>query len=425
MKQFLRISFIVFLLASSQDLMAQYGIGTNRPNESAALEIVSPDKGVLIPSITLTDSSDFTLTGTSSITHDGMIVWNNSTSTSNGLSGVGFYFWENHPTIAGNGNWYRLTTSADELVTAGTVTNTTLRWNGSSWVETELLLVSGTDTATLAANTTVTGTFEVQGASTLATTTIQNDLSVQGSTTLATTTLGAALLDMNGNAGSAGQLLSTTGTSTEWINSYAPTAGTVTHSTLRWDGSAWVESETLLQSDTGTATLAANTTVTGTLAVTGNTTVTGAVFAEGSTTASGSFTAQNTATLEGALVDSYGNTGTAGQILSSTGTATQWIDKNASTMAIMSSTGNVTSTVSLLILTPSSDMTVTLQDASSLPVGFELKIRRNQGYIGTGDLITLQGNGGQTINGLATRNLNIGYQSITLVNIGSEWVSID
>ena len=70
-------------------------------------------------------------------------------------------------------------------------------------------------------------------------------------------------------------------------------------------------------------------------------------------------------------------------------------------------------------------MTVTLANASNLPTGFELKIRRNQGYTGSSDLITLEGSGGQTIDGAASRNLNVGYQSITLVNIGGAWISVD
>ena len=710
MKNSLRL-FIVLLMASSGSLWAQYGIGTNNPNQSAALEIVSPDKGVLIPSVSLTSTSVFApITGTSSTTHNGMIVWNTSPSTASGLTGVGFYYWENHPTTPGTGNWYRLTTTGDEVIPTGTVTNSILRWDGTAWVETTTLLTADTaaGTATLAANTTVTGTLEVsgnttvtgelhvdnnatvtgtlevtgnstvtgdftvQGSSTLASTTlgavvydfdgdpgtegqvlsttgtstnwidsfspdagtvtnstlrwdgtgwvetttlltadtaggtatlaanttvtgtlevsgnttvtgelhvdnnatvtgtlevtgnkhryrrqfstlasttlgavvydfdgdpepsrplappgpppigstaflpwnsdqqhlrwdgtgwvetttlltadtaggghasgqhhrnghlsnttvtgelhvdnnatvtgtlevtdnatVTGDFTVQGSSTLASTTLGAVVYDFDGDPGTEGQVLSTTGTSTNWIDSFSPDAGTVTNSTLRWDGTGWVETTTLLTADTagGTATLAANTTVTGTLEVSGNTTVTGELHVDnnatvtgtlevtdnatvtGNLTASGTLSAQNTASLEGALLDSFGNAGTAGQVLSSTGTSTQWVDANAATLATMSATGNVTSTISLLMLTPGSNMTVTLQDATALPVGYTLKIRRNQGYTGSGDLITLDGFGAQTIDGVTTRNLNVGYQSITLLNIGGgEWVSID
>lgn len=337
MKQIIRLSLFFILVASGGSLWAQYGIGTNNPNASAALEIKSPDKGVLIPSLTLTSTSSFSpVTGTSSTSHDGMIVWNESSSTSNDLSGVGFYFWENHPSIAGQGYWYRLTTTGDEVLPVGTTTNSTLRWNGTEWVEATNFR-NGTTTATLEANLTVTGTVDISDA----------------------TTINGAMV-VNNNA-----------------------------------------------------------TVTGTLAVTGNATVTG------NTTASGTLTANSTTTLKAALVDSYGNTGTAGQILSSTGTSTQWIDEGVVNLATMTATGNVTATIRLLLIEPGgADVTVTLPDASALAVGHQLLIRRNQDYIATNDAIVLDGNGAQTIDGQLTRNMNVGYQSLTLVNIGSEWVSI-
>ena len=730
--------FFLVLLGglSSSSLWAQYGIGTNRPNQSAALEIVSPDKGILIPTITLTNSSTFApITGTSSTTHNGMLVWNDSASTTNGLDGPGFYFWQNTAT-AGVGFWYKVNSTDDGTIPqTGTVTNSTLRWDGTAWVENTGLLSDGTNTTSLTTvlhvgnNVTVTGTLEVTGTSTLATTTINNDLTVVGSSTLATTTLTGVLQDYDGDNGTAGQVLSSTGTSTQWIDNYAPASGTTTNSTLRWDGSEWVESMTILQTGaaTGSATIAANTTVTGTLAVTNsatlssdltvqgsttlatttltgvlqdydgdngtagqvlsstgtstqwidnyapasgttthttlrwdgkawveniglqsdgtttssmttslrvanNATVTGTVhafrnfqagennignpnrlgfignsntyfilsnnavpvgvsnyfnnfngntallfrrlaggsgkFLEGqnnlgdtqfeigptggayfgddvgigtttpahtlqvsgtaqvtgalhdssgdagtagqvlsstgtqtnwidnsapiagtvthttlrwngsawvenhgllsdgsnttslttalhvgnnatvtgtlevtenatltsdlvvgeNTTASGTLTAISTVTLESALVDATGSAGTAGQVLSSTGTGTQWIDNTTASLAMMSNTGAVTPTVTILLLTPSgggSDMTVTLADATLINVGFEIKIRRNEGYTGTNDSITLDGNAAQTIDGQATRKLDVGYQSITLVNTGSAWVSVD
>ena len=82
-KQFLRLTVFAFFLFTGSSLWGQYGIGTNNPNASAALEIVSPDKGLLIPSVSLTSTSTFSpITGTASTSHDGMIVWNDSTSNS-------------------------------------------------------------------------------------------------------------------------------------------------------------------------------------------------------------------------------------------------------------------------------------------------------------------------------------------------------
>ena len=98
----LKLFIIGILLCSSGTLFAQYGIGTNTPNASAALDIVSPDKGVLIPRISLTSSSTLSpITGTASTTHNGMIVYNTNPAQVNGLLGPGFYFWNGGST----GNW--------------------------------------------------------------------------------------------------------------------------------------------------------------------------------------------------------------------------------------------------------------------------------------------------------------------------------
>ena len=457
-KQILLLTLLITLTLSSGSVWAQYGIGTNTPNASAALEIESPDKGVLIPSITLTSTSTFApITGTASTSHDGMIVWNDSSSTANDLKGVGFYYWQG----GASGNWYKIATGAG--IESGTVTNSSLRWDGNQWVQDDTVQSSGSGTVTLTANTTVTGTLEVSDNATITgtldvtdnstfggTVEVTGNATVTGSTVASgtltaksTTTLEAALVDAAGNAGTAGQILSSTSTSTEWIDNYAPAAGTVTNTTLRWDGTAWVETDTFLNSGTTTATLAANTTVTGTLEVSDNATITGTLdvtnnstfggtvevtgnaTVTGSTVASGTFTAKTTATLEAALVDSSGNTGTNGQVLSSTGTATQWIDSNALTMATMTATGNVSSTISLLLLQPGADMTVTLPAVADVPTGYQILIRRNQGYTGSSDSITLTGNASELINGVATKPMDVGYQSVTLVSIGTGWVSID
>ena len=57
MKTILRITTLLGFFLMGSAAFAQYGIGTNNPNGSAALEIVSPDKGVLIPRIALTASN--------------------------------------------------------------------------------------------------------------------------------------------------------------------------------------------------------------------------------------------------------------------------------------------------------------------------------------------------------------------------------
>lgn len=75
-------------------LKAQKGVGTNNSHPSAALEVDAPDKGILIPHIHLTAFNNFApITGTASSSHNGLLVYNTNTSTTNGLNGEGFYYW--------------------------------------------------------------------------------------------------------------------------------------------------------------------------------------------------------------------------------------------------------------------------------------------------------------------------------------------
>ena len=112
-----------------------------------------------------------------------MLVYNtNTVTTTTGLSGTGFYYWDG----GSSGNWFKV---GGSVVNNGTLTNSTLRWNGSSWVENTTILSDGTNT-----------------------TSISTDLSVT-----------AALVDSQGNSGGVGQFLSSTGNSTEWkYNPYQP-----------------------------------------------------------------------------------------------------------------------------------------------------------------------------------------------------------
>ena len=421
MKPTVRILIVLLLSTLGSSLWAQYGMGTNNPNPSAALEIVSPDKGVLIPRLTLTANNTLApVTGAASTTHNGMVVYNDNPNSVNGLTGVGFYVWQGGAT----GQWTRLATTDDAIV-AGTTTNTTLRWDGTAWVESSTILQSATGTATLAANTTVTGTLEVTDTATLS-----SDLVVAGNSTASgtltvnsTTTLNAALVDSLGETGTANQILTSTGTSTIWMDNDALAAGTVTNTTLRWDGTAWVESSTILQSATGTATVAANTTVTGTLELTETATLSSDLTVAGNTTTSGTLTANSTVTLNAAVEDVDGNTGNAGQILSSTGTSTRWVAANATEIEIFTADATPAVSTGIVIINPTADTTITLDDIANYPVGFTLKIRRNTDYTGTNDHITLTPTNA-TIDGQVNKSLNLGYQSLTVVNIGTEWVSI-
>jgi len=150
----LKVLFIGMLLCSGGSLFAQYGFGTNAPNENAAVEISSPDKGVLLPRIGLTSSTLFLPGATASTTHSSMLVYNTSTTTStaSGLRGAGFYYWTT--TAPGIGFWTRISTGPS--LTDSATLDDTLRWDGSNWISSSALQNDGTDV-------TATGSLTVSG----------------------------------------------------------------------------------------------------------------------------------------------------------------------------------------------------------------------------------------------------------------------
>lgn len=80
------ISFAFAVLASS-NAITQQGFGTNRPDKSSAIEIKSPNKGLLIPRVTLTS-----LTDVSTIVNpaNSLLVYN---TTVNAALNEGFYYY--------------------------------------------------------------------------------------------------------------------------------------------------------------------------------------------------------------------------------------------------------------------------------------------------------------------------------------------
>lgn len=359
--------------------------------------------------------------------------------------------------------------------TLATTTITDLTVTGTSTIDT--LLVTDTltvlGTSTLATTTitdlTVTGTstidtllvtdtLTVLGTSTLATTTI-TDLTVTGSSTIAnltvsetltalgTTTLEGPLVDGNGNVGLPGQLLSSTGTETRWINPTAATdsqtlaygntatstqttlaivngnalnlragagisfnqtgtdtleisgsnaAGTVTHTTLRWDGTAWVENTALLSDGSAT------TTVTTDLVVTANSSLA-------------------TTTLNKALIDGEGNTGTAGQILSATASnTTRWISPAQGLIRLETGNYNALIQDGTILVQPAGAVTITLPTPSLADDGTSLTVKRASTYTGAGDSLTLTSAAtfDQSTNNL---NLNVSYQGYTFQAFGGAW----
>ncbi|MQP25665.1 hypothetical protein GFJ94_11385 [Flavobacterium sp. LMO8] len=79
--------FTIFFV--SQSNFSQVGVGTTTPDATAVLDVVSSDKGVLVPRVSLVDISNTTSPINAPAT--GLMVWNTNAATVGG-SGVGFYF---------------------------------------------------------------------------------------------------------------------------------------------------------------------------------------------------------------------------------------------------------------------------------------------------------------------------------------------
>jgi hypothetical protein len=102
------------------------GIGTTTPNPNTALDIKSLDKGLIIPQLPLTATTNKApITGLQDVAADkGLLVYN--TATANDVT-PGFYYWDGV-------KWVRIATTSSEgtstLVTAGA--NITVTGNGST-----------------------------------------------------------------------------------------------------------------------------------------------------------------------------------------------------------------------------------------------------------------------------------------------------
>lgn len=93
------------MLASTKTL-AQQGFGTNTPSKSAAVDIVSSQRGLLIPRLNLVATND--ATPIASTPAQSLLVYNNATAGS-GTTAVspGFYYWDTN-------KWVRFVSSTTE-----------------------------------------------------------------------------------------------------------------------------------------------------------------------------------------------------------------------------------------------------------------------------------------------------------------------
>lgn len=88
MKKILLTAFIAFATLTSTQMTAQQGFGTNNPDKSSAVDIVSTKRGLLIPRIDLTST---TVASPVANPAQSLLVYNKNTA---GDVTPGFYYWE-------------------------------------------------------------------------------------------------------------------------------------------------------------------------------------------------------------------------------------------------------------------------------------------------------------------------------------------
>ncbi|MBA5794086.1 hypothetical protein H1R17_02325 [Flavobacterium sp. xlx-214] len=140
------IGFAFAMLATS-NAVAQQGFGTNRPDKSAAVEIKSPNKGLLIPRITLTSDTDVTTIVSPA---NSLLIYNETTT--NGLH-AGYYYFNTNLT-----KWIPLldsqyqnnTTVTQDGQNLSVIGTPTVNANGSTTTDYKVKITPGLDKQFLA-----------------------------------------------------------------------------------------------------------------------------------------------------------------------------------------------------------------------------------------------------------------------------------
>lgn len=96
----------VFILSGLYSMKAQVGIGTTTPDPSSILHLNASNKGILLPSVSLTSVTDITTIVSPA---GGLMVWNNGLG---GLTDKGFYYWN-------NSRWNMLSATSGTTTTSG------------------------------------------------------------------------------------------------------------------------------------------------------------------------------------------------------------------------------------------------------------------------------------------------------------------
>lgn len=102
-----------FTLLTASNAVAQQGFGTNRPDKSAAVDIVSPNKGLLIPRVNL---EALNLAGPITNPSNSLLVYN---MTKTGGLTEGFYYWSK-PDAQTAGKWVPIISALNQSKTTVT-----------------------------------------------------------------------------------------------------------------------------------------------------------------------------------------------------------------------------------------------------------------------------------------------------------------
>lgn len=110
-------SFLLTFSLSAGKMYAQQGFGTATPNKASVIEMSSTTRGLLIPRVALTSTTNFApIKGAASSASNSLMVFNTNT-----VADVtpGYYYWS-QPVATAAGAWVRLITNADVLATQKT-----------------------------------------------------------------------------------------------------------------------------------------------------------------------------------------------------------------------------------------------------------------------------------------------------------------
>lgn len=126
MKKIIVSAAVAFTVLTTSDVFAQQGFGTNTPDRSAAVDIVSNKRGLLIPRIDLTKTTE---AGPVTRPENALFVYNKATA--NDVT-PGFYYWEAanvaNAKEQGLGRWVRFVSSnSGSAVTVSAGTNVTVK----------------------------------------------------------------------------------------------------------------------------------------------------------------------------------------------------------------------------------------------------------------------------------------------------------